>query len=695
VLKHLVATLALLVPLVAGPASQAASLSWPVSLQTTSAVTLQSGADSSSLTGTACWSSSSCVAVGEDDASGAEQAIVVPEANGVPGQAAAVTLPANAQSGSGEVASLNGVSCSAAGACVAVGEYVDTSGVTDALVVPIAVGVIGTGVEVTVPGTSGESYLRSVSCAATGACVAVGTYGVDSNAYQEAVVVPISGGVPGAASEVRLPSNADTSTPSVWVNSVSCWSATSCVAAGQYQLASGAFYPLVIPISGGVPGAGIEVVLPADAFPGTTAGQQSALGSVSCQPTGACVSVGYYVNTNGGSRPLVVPSTGGAPAAAGEVSLPANAAAGASDDGLNAVSCAPSGSCAAVGYYVDTYGSGEALLISVSDGVVAAGVQAPLPADALAPSTTDQDASLGAVVCPVSGSCLAVGDFSDASDYQQGLVAPVSGGTAKAGNQAALPTSETVDPDATLDTLACTTPGSCVAGGQYANAAPLTGALGFEYTLQTPLSISTSALPGTRVGSRYDTTLTAADAWGSYTWSLKSGRVPAGLKLNAETGVISGRPKNTRTYRFTVRVTGPGDPAQTTSRAFSIAPQPVLTVSIGHGGLKLSGKDVSIPIRCSKLAACRGSLKLVFAHEVTLKDHKRKRESIVIGQARYSLSKGRSRNVRIKLTAAGLKFLRQAKKKHRLSVVLEVALTGGRSATSHTSVYSAVVKKKS
>ncbi len=693
-LKHLAATLALLVPLVTGSVSQAAPLSWPASLQTTSAVTLQSGADASSLTGTACWSSSLCVSVGEDDESGAEQAIVVPEANGSPGQAAAVTLPANAQSGSGEVASLNAVSCSAAGACVAVGEYVDTSGVTDALVVPIAVGVVGAGLEVKPPGASGEAYLRSVSCPATGACVSAGTYGVDSNEYQEGFVVPVNAGVPGAPYEVSPPANADTSTPSVWVDSVSCWSAASCVAAGQYQSTGGAIYPMVVPVSGGAPGAGVEVVLPADAYAGTT-GQQSVLDSVSCQATGSCVSVGYYVNTNGGSRPLVVPSTGGAPAAAGEVSLPANAAAGASDDGLNAVSCAPSGSCAAVGYYIDTYASGEALLISVSDGVVAAGVQAPLPADALAPSTTDQDASLSAVACPVSGSCLAAGDFSDASDYQQGLVAPVSGGTAKAGNQAALPTNETIDPDATLDTLACATSGSCAAGGQYANAAPETGALGFEYTLQTPLSISTSTLPGTRVGSAYDTTLTAAGAWGSYTWSLKSGRVPAGLKLNAQTGVISGRPKNTRTYRFTVRVTGPGDPAQTTSRAFSIAPQPVLTVSIGRGGLKLSGKDVSIPIRCSKLAACRGSLKLAFTHEVTLKDHKRKRESTVIGQARYSLSKGRSRTVRIKLTAAGLKFLRQAKKKHRLSVVLDVALTGGRSATSHTSVYSAVVKKKS
>ena len=42
---------------------------------------------------TACWSSNSCISVGEDDESGGEDAIVVPEIDGVPGQAVAVMLP--------------------------------------------------------------------------------------------------------------------------------------------------------------------------------------------------------------------------------------------------------------------------------------------------------------------------------------------------------------------------------------------------------------------------------------------------------------------------------------------------------------------------------------------------------------------------------------------------------------------------
>ena len=169
------------------------------------------------------------------------------------------------------------------------------------------------------------------------------------------------------------------------------------------------------------------MTLPGDAYADTSA-QQSVLGSVSCQPPGSCVAVGSYVDTSGGSQPLVVPISSAMPAAAAEVSLPANAAGGADDAGLNDVSCAPSGSCSAVGYYVDTDGSGEPLVVPVSGGVAAAGLEGTLPSNALGSSTGYQDASLNAVTCPVSGSCLAVGDYYDASDYEQALIVPASGG---------------------------------------------------------------------------------------------------------------------------------------------------------------------------------------------------------------------------------------------------------------------------
>ena len=78
----------------------------------------------------------------------------------------------------------------------------------------------------------------------------------------------------------------------------------------------------------------------------------------------------------------------------------------------------------------------------------------------------------------------------------------------------------------------------------------------------------------------------------------------------------------------------------------SIKPKPKLTISISDGGLKLSGKDVSIRVHALQRCACHGSLKLVYTHEVTLKNHKRKRESTVIGHANYSVPAGGSRTVK-------------------------------------------------
>ena len=39
------------------------------------------------------------------------------------------------------------------------------------------------------------------------------------------------------------------------------------------------------------------------------------------------------------------------------------------------------------------------------------------------------------------------------------------------------------------------------------------------------------------------------------TWALAAGSLPSGLKLNAETGVIAGKPRVAGRYRFTVFVT--------------------------------------------------------------------------------------------------------------------------------------------
>ena len=77
-------------------------------------------------------------------------------------------------------------------------------------------------------------------------------------------------------------------------------------------------------------------------------------------------------------------------------------------------------------------------------------------------------------------------------------------------------------------------------------------------TIAPPLVITTTGdLTGGRVNIDYSYQLVATGGRTPYTWALAtgSGPLPAGLTLNASTGVISGRPTATGTFAFTVSVT--------------------------------------------------------------------------------------------------------------------------------------------
>ena len=132
--------------------------------------------------------------------------------------------------------------------------------------------------------------------------------------------------------------------------------------------------------------------------------------------------------------------------------------------------------------------------------------------------------------------------------------------------------------------------------------------------------------------------------------------------------------------------TGSAPPPVSIKVTVSPTPKPTVTIAIGDGGLKLSGKYVSIRVHGSKAEPSHGSIKITYTHEIQLKNHKRKRESTVIGHANYSVPAGSSRTIKIKLTTAGLKLLRDAKH-HRLSVSLNATVKGGMSTTKRTTIH--------
>lgn len=99
-----------------------------------------------------------------------------------------------------------------------------------------------------------------------------------------------------------------------------------------------------------------------------------------------------------------------------------------------------------------------------------------------------------------------------------------------------------------------------------------------------PLAITTTSLPDGVVGAAYAATFAATGGTPSYTWSIASGALPAGLALNAVSGGVSGTPAGAGSSSFTVRVSDSGSPQQVNTKAFTlaileIAPPPT-TVSI-------------------------------------------------------------------------------------------------------------------
>jgi hypothetical protein len=91
------------------------------------------------------------------------------------------------------------------------------------------------------------------------------------------------------------------------------------------------------------------------------------------------------------------------------------------------------------------------------------------------------------------------------------------------------------------------------------------------------LAVSTASLPAGTTGTAYSQTLIATGGTTPYTWSRKSGSLPAGLILSTA-GVISGTPTTAGTSTFTVQVKDKSAKTATKSLSISVVVG-VLTIS--------------------------------------------------------------------------------------------------------------------
>jgi hypothetical protein len=208
----------------------------------------------------------------------------------------------------------------------------------------------------------------------------------------------------------------------------------------------------------GISWSAINPPLPANAV----AGQGLTLASTSCPVDGWCVAVGDYLALTGTTyyEPGLITAESGGAWSALQAPLPGNAAADPQAF-LQSVTCPTTGTCVAVGRYLDTSGATQGLVEQLSNGVWTP-AEVTLPSGSLT-SGANADAQLSTVACPTAGSCTAVGLYTLSTGGQQALVDNEISG---AWTAAAAPLPGAASGSQFLS-LACATSSSCVAAGTY------------------------------------------------------------------------------------------------------------------------------------------------------------------------------------------------------------------------------------
>ena len=388
-----------------------------------------------------------------------------------PGWGTAQELPGIASLDSDEGAAFGTtLSCPSPGNCAVVGNYADVSGssyVASAFVAGQRAGTWGRAIEV--PGLAalnagGNAELNSLSCTSAGDCSAGGDYspgGTDATGTPalDAFVVTENDGTWGRAIEVPRTAALNAG-DSAAVSSLSCWSPGDCVAAGQYAL-------------GGIVNDGIIdtqafVVTEKDGtwgsatgLPGLAAlntGEQASANSVSCTAGGNCAVGGSYAIASGQHQAFVADESAGTWQPAEE--LPGTGALNVNGDaGVSDVECSSPGDCGAQGY--------------VAGGGYAAGFFASeINGTWRITDVTPNGVSAFSLACPSTGNCVAggmhnTGVLASRPDSQAFMMTELNGTW---GGQQTVPglAGLNIGQIAGIESLSCSAPGDCAAGGYYA-----------------------------------------------------------------------------------------------------------------------------------------------------------------------------------------------------------------------------------
>jgi hypothetical protein len=332
------------------------------------------------------------------------------------------------------------VSCSAAGDCTAGGTgFVDTE----------TKGKWATAESV--PGTTGLDVSWSVSCAAPGACGAVGNHaGTVYVAVEKDGVWQRAESVPGLAS-------LDKGRGAV-ANALSCGAVGSCAAGGSYAAGAHDTEAFVVAERQGV-------WATAERLPGLSAlnkGGYASVSALSCASAGDCSAGGLYTDGSRAQQAFVVSQTaynwGTATNLPGLRSMNKGAYAL-----VSALSCTSPLDCSAGGIYTDGKYDDTAFAASRTSGKW----QSSFALGAINGLASAPSVGVDQISCSSAGNCAAGGFYTDTDDRQQAFVVTETRGKWSAGAEVRGTKAANTGRSALVSSVSCRSTGNCTAGGLY------------------------------------------------------------------------------------------------------------------------------------------------------------------------------------------------------------------------------------
>jgi hypothetical protein len=429
---------------------------WGTARQLPGLAALDKGGDGD-VNSVSCASPGNCGAAGTyADGAGQVQAFVANQTDGTWGKA--IPVPGLAALNVGGNADFTVLSCASPGNCSAGGQYSTRSGgFTQAFVVTETNGTWGKAIEV--PGLKALSVtdlaeVTAVSCVSPGNCSAGGHY--SGGHGRQAFVVNQTDGTWGKA--IQIPGTLITKIGFADVASVSCRAPGDCAAGGDLTDRSGEGQPFVVSEKNGTWGKAIEVPGIRALSPGG-----AAITDLSCGAVGDCSAGGVYQDRSGFAQAFVVSERNGTWGKVFEV--PGTAALNTGNHGaLDNLSCASPGNCSASGVY--TPGGTvnvEPFVVTERNGTWGKAIEVP----GIAPLNKDGVAHVFSVSCGAVGNCSVGGDYLDAHLGQQAWVVNQAHGTWGKAMEVPGTAALNMGGQAGINSLSCTAPGRCSAGGFY------------------------------------------------------------------------------------------------------------------------------------------------------------------------------------------------------------------------------------